>query len=120
MIGLPLDVASLMTASVALGIGVDDTLHYALWWRKRLEDGLDDKEAIVDTMHHCGVAMIQTSLVTGFSVFLYVFCGFLPTVRFGILLSSMLLAALLADLLLLPALLSMPVAQKMVRKLPTK
>ena len=120
MIGLPLDVASLMTASVALGIGVDDTLHYALWWRKRLEDGLDDKEAIVDTMHHCGVAMIQTSLVTGLSVFLYVFCGFLPTVRFGILLSSMLLAALLADLLLLPALLSMPVAQKMVRKLPTK
>lgn len=115
MIGLPLDVASLMTASVALGIGVDDTLHYALWWRKRLGDGLSNQAAIVDTMHHCGVAMIQTSLVTGLSVSLYIFCGFLPTVRFGILLSSMLFAALLADLFLLPSLLSMPIARRSLR-----
>ena len=116
LVGLPLDVASLMTASVALGIGVDDTLHYALWWRNRVSHGLSIHNAIVDTMHHCGTAMIQTSIVTGLSVSLYLFCGFLPTVRFGMLLSSMLLAALVGDLVLLPALLSLPVAQRMLPK----
>ena len=42
----------------------------------------------------------------GISMFLYGFCGFLPTVHFGILLCSMLLMALLGDLILLPALLA--------------
>jgi predicted RND superfamily exporter protein len=49
--------------------------------------------------------MVQTSIVLGGSVCLYGFCGFLPTVRFGWLLSAMMLVALVGDLLLLPALL---------------
>ena len=102
-----LDVASLMTASVALGIAVDDTLHFVLWYRKRIDAGDSQSAAIEDAMRHCGAAMIQTSVACGFSIVLYAFCGFLPTVRFGILLCSMLLMALVGDLLLLPALLSL-------------
>ena len=104
--GIDLDVASLMTASVALGIAVDDTLHFVLWWRKEVRQGMDQQEAIVHAMQHCGLAMIQTTVVCGISVALYAFCGFLPTVRFGILLSAMLFAALIGDLVLLPAILS--------------
>lgn len=106
MAGIDLDVASLMTASIALGIAVDDTLHFVLWWRKEVRQGMDQQEAIVHAMQHCGLAMIQTTVVCGVSVALYAFCGFLPTVRFGILLSAMLFAALIGDLVLLPAILS--------------
>ncbi|MEM6778787.1 MAG: MMPL family transporter [Planctomycetota bacterium] len=112
--GMALDVASLMTASVALGIGVDDTLHYSLWWKKRIGDGLPCSEAVTESMNHCGMAMLQTSVVTGTSVLLYAFCGFLPTVRFGLLLSAMLFSALVADLVLLPALLSLPMTRRFV------
>lgn len=98
LFGFSLDVASLMTASLALGIAVDDTIHFLLWHR---ETG-----SITDSMRYCGTAMLQTSVILGGSVCLYAFCGFLPTVRFGCLLSAMMMVALVGDLILLPALLS--------------
>lgn len=101
----PLDVASLMTASVALGIAVDDTLHFMLWRHERLRAGASKQEAIEDATRHCGLAMMQTSVVCGISLAIYGLAGFLPTIRFGLLLSCMLFAALIGDLLLLPALL---------------
>ena len=112
-IGFRLDVASLMTASVALGIAVDDTLHFMLWQekisRQQLSNDTGDSvgpnvSPIESALRHCGLAMLQTSVILGASIVLYGFCGFLPTVRFGILLSTMLFAALIGDLLLLPAL----------------
>lgn len=111
--GISLDVGSMMTASVALGIAVDDTLHFLLWWRQRIRQNWEPRRAMVDAMKHCGTAMVQTSVVCGFSVSLYMFCGFLPTVRFGLLLAAMLFAAILGDLLVLPALLSTRVARRL-------
>ena len=95
------DVASLMTASVALGIAVDDTLHFLLWRQETLSDG--KSPSVESTMRYCGMAMLQTSVILGCSLFVFTFCGFLPTVRFGILLSAMMFAALIGDLVLLPA-----------------
>lgn len=105
-----LDVASLMTASVALGIAVDDTMHFLLWkHRSEKNDNSSSRDregpALEDRMRYCGLAMVQTSVILGCSIGLYAFCGFLPTVRFGILLSAMMFAALVGDLLFLPALL---------------
>ena len=106
-LGYRLDVASLMTASVALGIAVDDTLHFMLWQKKANQQpgvATNGVSAIQQALSHCGTAALQTSVILGTSIVLYAFCGFLPTVRFGILLSTMLFAALIGDLLLLPAL----------------
>ena len=99
-----------MTASVALGIAVDDTLHFLLWQRdfgsgKYRESRLQNQDRVELAMRYCGRAMLQTSLMLGLSMVLYAFCGFLPTVRFGILMSAMMLAALIGDLVLLPAIL---------------
>ena len=110
-LGFRLDAASLMTASVALGIAVDDTLHFMLWWKKIRSGQMNDMAnhstfAIESTLSYCGTAILQTSLIIGASIVLYGLCGFLPTVRFGCLLSAMMFAALLGDLLLLPALLA--------------
>ena len=112
-LGFSLDVASLTTASVALGIAVDDTLHFLLWYREAFKKdskhggALEREEAICSALQYCGTAIVQTSVILGLSIILYAFCGFLPTVRFGVLLSTMMLAALVGDLLLLPALLAM-------------
>ena len=107
-LGFRLDVASLMTASVALGIAVDDTLHFMLWQKKVNQQQSKAERArvsaIQQALSHCGTAALQTSVILGTSIVLYAFCGFLPTVRFGILLSTMLFAALFGDLVLLPAL----------------
>jgi len=105
-LGISLDVGSLMTASVALGIAVDDTLHFLLWWRSKSAKGLSSSEAISNALRYCGLAMLQTTIVFGVGLSLYAFSGFLPTMRFGLLLSGMLLFAIVGDLILLPALLS--------------
>ena len=109
--GYALDAASLMTASVALGIAVDDTLHFMLWWKdgraaKKTDGDRTEGEPIEQAIRYSGNAMMQTSFIIGLSIVLYAFCGFLPTVRFGLLLSGMMLAALIGDLILLPALLA--------------
>lgn len=110
-----LDVASLMTASVALGIAVDDTLHFLLLGAQGSRSpSASEGQAVVFSqpylmehrMRYCGRAMVQTSVILGASIVLYAFCGFLPTVRFGILLSSMMFAALIGDLIYLPSLLN--------------
>lgn len=107
LLGRPLDVASLMTASVALGISVDDTMHFMLWQRKKAATGMAPHQTVSDTLQHCGYAMLQTSVICGLSLAFYAVGQFLPTVRFGLLLAAMLMAALLGDLLILPALLQL-------------
>jgi len=111
-LGYALDVASLMTASVALGIAVDDTLHFMLWWKKARADDNAAGDPIEQAMRYSGAAMMQTSLILGMSIVLYAFCGFLPTVRFGLLLCGMMLTALIGDLILLPALLATQVKRE--------
>lgn len=101
--GITLEVGSIMTASVALGIAVDDTLHYLAWTSRELASGTKPKSATWATFRHCGKAMTQTSLICGAGTGLLAFCSFLPTVRFGLLLTAMLVAALIADLIVLPA-----------------
>ena len=96
----------MITARVALGIAVDDTLHFLLWWRSKSAAGLSSSEAISDALRYCGLAMLQTTIVFGVGLSLYVFGGFLPTIRFGLLLSGMLLFAIVGDLVLIPALLA--------------
>jgi len=89
-----------------LGIAVDDTLHFMLWWKESLAGNATDEIAIERAMRYSGTAMVQTSFILGLSIVLYAFCGFLPTVRFGLLLCGMMLVALIGDLILLPALLA--------------
>jgi len=97
-----------MTASVALGIAVDDTLHFLTWYRRGTQNGLSRYSSIRFAFDHCAKAMIDTSLICGLGVMPFVFGIFMPTAKFAALLMIMLLTALLGDLLLLPAILAGP------------
>ena len=83
-----------MTFSVALGIAVDDSLHFLLRYRRELSQGLSRKDAIKATIMNTGSALLITTtvLVSGFSVL--VLSAFLPTYQFGILSASMIGSAL--------------------------
>jgi len=102
------DVGSMMTASVALGVAVDDTIHYLTWYRRGLDRGLDRKGAVMMAYERCATAMTQTTLIAGFGLAVFAFSTFTPTQRFGMLMLTLLFAALLGDLIFLPAMLSGP------------
>lgn len=103
-LGLPLDLMTITVAAIAVGIAVDDTIHYI--HRFSVEFAKDQNYH--DTMHRChqsiGRAMLYTSLtiIIGFSIL--VLSNFMPTIYFGLLTGFAMMMALLGALTLLPKL----------------
>lgn len=108
---MPLDIGSVMTASVALGIAVDGTVHLLSRFRRHLRDHADRREAVVTALAHCGPAMWQTTAVCALSPLVYGLSEFLPTQRFALMMFGLLFAALVGDVVLLPALLASPLGR---------
>ena len=104
-VGVKMDIGSLLTASVALGIAVDDTLHFINWFFRAQADGASRIAAVRHAYYHCGPAMVRTTLICGLGLLVYACSPFVPIVRFAWLMFAMLSAALVGDLLVLPALL---------------
>lgn len=106
--GVKVDIGSMMTASVAMGIAVDDTIHFLNWYRQGLTDGATRQEAITLAYKRCARAMTQTTMIAGLGLFAFAFSSFTPTQRFGTLMLLLLIVALIGDLVFLPALISSP------------
>jgi uncharacterized protein len=107
-IGQPMDIGSVMTASIALGIAVDDTLHYLTFFRRGLNRGMDRPQSVLFALNHCGSAMIQTSISCSLGLLAFGLSDFMPTSRFAVTMCGLLMLALWGDLMLLPALLLSP------------
>ncbi len=102
--GITLNVGTVMIASVALGIAVDDTTHFISRFRKEYDAaGVTFARALRQAMIRVGRAMVFTSVIAvcGFSVVLA--SEFQPARDFGILLSLTLVIALACDMFLLPS-----------------
>ena len=108
---IAVDIGSMMTASVAMGVAVDDTIHFLAWFRKGLYEGLDRKSAIRKAYKHVATAMTQTTLIGGLGLSVFALSTFTPTQRFGVLMLILLITALVGDLIFLPALLAGPLGK---------
>ncbi len=104
LVDLPLDIGGVMTASVALGIAVDDTIHLLSRFSSRTARGMRPKRAAWGALQQCGMAMVHTTLVCGLSLLVYSLSDFVPTRHFAFLMFGLLTTALVGDLFLLPAL----------------
>ncbi|MGD9853526.1 MAG: RND family transporter [Planctomycetaceae bacterium] len=104
--GVPVDIGTMITASVALGIAVDGTLHLLTWFREGIKQGMSREEAISLGLAHCGPAMWQTSAAIGLGLLMLIFADLLLITRFGWLMAAMIGAALYGDIVYLPALLT--------------
>lgn len=103
--GVRLDVATVTIAAIVLGLVVDDTTHFLYRFREGLHETGDVEEAIRRTMRTAGVALATTTLVLvlGFSVL--GLAQVKSVALFGVLSAVAMASALVADLLMLPALL---------------
>jgi len=106
--GRRLDVGGMMTASVALGIAVDDTVHLLTWFR-RLGGGVSPRQAMAEALGRAAAPIARTSLILALSFGIFCFCGFQPIAQFGTLMGLLLAVAVVADLVFLPALLAGPI-----------
>jgi len=104
-LGVPVTLATVLIAGIALGLAVDDTVHFVIAFRRRLAVGSDRSTAVRESLVTVGERMIVTSLILagGFSVM--AFSDFMPTASFGMFTALTILIALVADLTLLPGML---------------
>jgi len=72
---------------------------------------LDRKEALIRAYRRVATAMTQTTLIGGLGLSVFAFSTFTPTQRFGVMMVTLLLAALAGDLIFLPALLAGPLGR---------
>ena len=98
------DSDTFMLAMLAIGMGVDDTIHFLTRYRLELKRDDDEEKALTRTYHYAGRGIVMTTLILtiGFSPF--ILCQYFSLQILGTLLPMVLIVALLADLLLLPAL----------------
>ena len=115
--GIKVDIGSMMTASVAMGIAVDDTIHYLTWYRQALGEGRTRKASIKYAYDKVATAMTQTTLIGGLGLAAFALSTFTPTQRFGSLMLFLLAAALIGDLIVLPAVLASPLGKYFGREL---
>jgi predicted RND superfamily exporter protein len=106
--GLRVDMGSTVTASIALGITIDGTLHLITWFQIGIRQGKTRAEAVAQALGHCGPAMWQTTLVVSIGLLMLYPADLVLISRFGWLMSALLAAASVTDLILTPALLAGP------------
>ena len=104
LVGIPINMATCMVPSIAIGIAVDDTIHFLNRYRRERKLVDSDVEATRRVMVTTGQAMILTSIVlfAGFAILLL--SSFNPNIHFGALTALTMATALIGDLLLLPCL----------------
>lgn len=106
--GIVVDLGSMMTISTALGISVDNELHFFYWFRTSLNRGCDRRRALLTAYRYCGRSMAQTAVICGLGMVVFFFSPFTPVSRFGTLMATLIAIAMIGDQLLLPALLVSP------------
>jgi hypothetical protein len=102
---IPLDIMTITIAAIAMGIGVDNTIHYIHRFKEEFTKDQDYPQVMHRTNQSIGYAMVYTSItvIIGFSIL--TLSNLVPTIYFGLLTMLVMAAALISNLILLPKLL---------------
>jgi predicted RND superfamily exporter protein len=104
---IPLDMFTMLVASIAIGLAVDDTIQFVYNFKKYYEETGDVHVAVSHTLHTAGRAMLTTSIVLSIGFFLFMLASMNNVSYLGMLIGLAIVIALLADFILAPALMAL-------------
>jgi predicted RND superfamily exporter protein len=104
---ISLNVATVMVASVALGIVDDDTIHFIGRFRREAAAGASTEEAIEAATMHEGRASLTTAIINSLGYGIMMFSAYKPTAWFGGLLALTMIVAFLAEVFVVPAVITL-------------
>jgi predicted RND superfamily exporter protein len=103
LFNMPLDMFTLLIGAIALGLAVDDTVHFMHNFRRYQERGLSIDKSVRYTLLGTGRAIVVTSIVLSMG-FLVLLMGEMNNMyNFGILTATAIIVAMVADFFLVPA-----------------
>ena len=103
-LGIKLSLATSLIASIAIGLAVDDTIHYLHRYNLEFRKDLDKDRALRDTIKRVGKPILLTSLTISIGFLILMFSQFKPTAIFGFLMAITMATALIGALIILPSL----------------
>lgn len=112
---IPFDVVTVMFSSVAMGVGIDDSIHLILQYRRQLKafpDPKDRSQVLANTLKIAGRPIVLTSITLVAGLLVLLFSRFMPILYFGLLVSMALFTTTLGALIILPAVLSLHRSKK--------
>ncbi|OQX76677.1 MAG: hypothetical protein B6D61_08425 [Bacteroidetes bacterium 4484_249] len=101
---IPLDNATMMIASIAIGIGIDYSIHFSSRFKEELKGGKTDLKALDKTLETTGQAIIINALTVALGFIILMWSNMLPMQRFGWLIALTMFVSAWASLTFLPAL----------------
>jgi len=114
VLNLPMDLFTMMVASIAIGLAVDDTIHFMHNFRRYYDQTGDPVTAVHQTLQTTGRAMLVTTIVLSIGFFIFSFATMSNVRNFGMLTGFTIVMALLSDYLLAPALMVLANKKKAV------
>jgi predicted RND superfamily exporter protein len=102
-LSISMNIATIMVASVALGVVDDDTIHFINRYRREIASGATTDEAIGIATAHEGRASLTTALINSCGYGVLMLSEYKPTAWFGGLLALTMAVAFLAEVFILPA-----------------
>lgn len=103
--GIYLDFSTMVVAAATFGIAVDDTIHFMTRYVDARRAGVETKEAVANAIRNTGSAIITTSIILLIGFGALIISSFVPNILMGILGCAIIAFAMIADLIIQPALL---------------
>ncbi len=107
MLDLPLDAMSILVGSIAIGLAVDDTVHFMHNFRRYQYIHQDIHLAVEKTLTSTGRAMLLTTIVLSAGFFIFTLSSMNNLISFGLITGLAIIIALLGDILLAPAMMAL-------------
>ncbi len=116
--GVPIKPSTILIFSIALGISVDNSIHFLAKFRQELDlHDANIKHAVLVALRESGISMMYTFVVLFFGFSIFTFSSFGGTQALGYLIAFTLLIALLSNLFLMPSIL-LTLHQRIINKNP--
>ncbi len=104
--GIALNTSTCMVALVALGIAIDDTIHFMMRYQRELRLTNDQKQAMANAIKTEGEPVMFTSVALSLGFFTIILSNFVPSIQFGYLSGLVMIYALLTDIFVNPVILA--------------
>ncbi|AGF77451.1 putative RND superfamily exporter [Desulfocapsa sulfexigens DSM 10523] len=110
--GIPLDIYTMLSGSIAIGLIVDDTIHFMYNFRRYQKRGMGTDQAVRSSLLTTGRAILITSVILASGAFICTLSEMNNLFNFGLLTGITILLAMAADFLLAPAILTVSYSPK--------
>ena len=105
LMGIPLDIMTITIAAIAIGIGIDNAIHYISRFKTELLVDGDFVSSMYRAHNSIGVSMFYTAATVAIGFAVLILSHFIPSIYFGIFMAIAMLSAVIVNLTLLPKLL---------------